>query len=259
MTNFIDDNKNWMEEEKANHKILMESQKYQQEIKYFYKLINDFIGVIYVCRMYSTRDWDSSENSLLLKHADEFFESAISCSILIEHGAINPVRRELRYMLETSIKYLIVDQGCPNLSYKDKIEYLDEHIPRSSIDCIKDIKIIGLDSLDIKDFIDNTNDVYKKLCKYVHPSKNQINEFIGRYKRGSYIGFESEVDIKQINNLVYKVFELVISFYITSLGFTFAKDIFIHYLDEKKNWKFHKSKYIKKISNAYDYKLERKK
>lgn len=254
MVNFIDDDKKFIDKKKENHGYLMKSQKYQQEIKYFNKLINDFIEVIRICRFYSFRD----ENSLLLRQTDEFLESAISCSVLVEQGVINPVCRELRYILETSMKYLIVDQSSPSLNYKDKVKYLDECIPKSSIDCIKNINIIGLDSLDIKDFINNANDVYKKLCQYVHPSKNQINELIGRRNRGSHIGFESEIEIKHINNLVYKVLELTLVAYITSLGFSSAGDIFIYFLDEMKYWKFHKSKYVKKISKIYDYKHERK-
>lgn len=258
MCDFFDDRKKLLKEKQKKQEELMGSQKYQQEIKYFDKLIGDFIEVVRVCSLYSTRDFEFSQNSLLFNHSDEFLESAISCAMLVQQGAINPVYRELRYMLEASMKYLVVDQTCVNFNYQDKIKYLDEHIPKSSISFIKNIDIIGLDILNIKEFINSANDVYKKLCQYVHPTKSQIDEIIDRYNRGSYIGFESEKELKRINNLIYKVFEIVIALHITNLGVSSAGDVFIFYLDKEKDWKFHKSKYIKKISEFYDYKYERK-
>ncbi|WP_346964275.1 hypothetical protein [Clostridium perfringens] len=256
MESFFDNES--FEDEIKKHKELMASQKYQQEKKYFDKLIDDFLKVITVSKIYSSRDWKLYQNSLLINNADQFIESAISIAILVREGAINPTYRELRYMLETAVKYLIVDQKKTDLNYENKIKYFTEKIPRSSINCVENIKIIGLDTLDTKEFINNIKDVYKKLSKYTHPSKTQIDVKADREKRGAYLGLESEKDLKSINNFVNKVFEFIIAIYITNLGLALAGDIFTCVLDTEKGWKFYKSKYIKKISNIYNYKLERK-
>lgn len=258
MNNSVDDNKKLVEETITKHKDLMKTQKYQQEIKFFSKLINDFIDAVRTCWIYSSRDYNLFENSMLLNHTDEFLESAVSCEILVNNGALHAARRELRYLLETSVKYLVVDQNSPQLCYKDKIKYFHENIPRSSISCIENIWITGLNKIDTKEFINSANDVYKKLSKYVHPSKQQIEEIIERQNRSAFLGFETEIDIKRISGLAYKVLEFVIAIYLTCLGFSSTGDIFINYLDAKDDWKFHKSKYIKKISESYNYKLERK-
>ncbi len=246
-----------IEEMMLKHKELRESQKYKQEIKYFDKLVNDFIDLLRICRFYSTRDFDFSKNSLLFNHTDEILESTCSYFLLIENGIINPVIREFRYILETSLKYLTVDQTCKTLNYKDKIEYFNKNIPKSSISCVEDIDVICISSLELKDFINYVNDIYKKLCKIVHPSKEQIKAYNNRLNRGEYLGFETEIEIKRINGLAYKVFEIIIVFYLTNLGVASTGDIFIHYLDDRQDWKFHKSEYIKKISGFYNYKFER--
>lgn len=240
------------------HKEFMESQKYQQELKHFTKLVKEFVNIIRTCSLYSTRAFEYSKNSLLLTHTDEIIESAVSYLILIDAGVINPIIRELRYILETSLKYLVVDQKCSDKSYTDKIEYLNNNIPRSSIDCIEDVDIICLDNSDKKKFYGEVKDIYKKICKFIHPSKEQIRVYDDRVKRGAYLGFETEKELKKINSLAYKVFEYIIVLHLTSLGVGLAGDMFIYYFDEEKNCKFNKCNYIKKISEFYNYKYERK-
>lgn len=211
-----------------------------------------------MCFFTSIRDIELLNNSLLLNSCDAFFESAISCKMLVNEGVINPVYRELRYMLETALKYSIVDQVCYKLNYEERIIYFNQKVPKSSIDCIDDLNIIGLSEVNIKDFINSSKDVYKKLCVYVHPSKTQINDWIKRGRNGSYLGFESENEIKCISKLIYNVFEIIIACYLNCLGVSSLGDVFIYYLDDKKKWKFHKSRYIKQMCQFYDYKLERR-
>lgn len=240
-----------------NHKEFMKSQKYQQEIKYFERLISDFALAVRGISLYSSRYYNLYENSLVIRHVDELLESAIACEMLVENGMINPARRDLRYMLESTVKYLVVDQNIKDASYDEKIKYFDDNIPKSSISCVNEIEIISLKVDDNKKFIDSVNDVYKKLCKYIHPSKHNIDELIKREKKGAYLGLETDVEIRSLNNLVFKVFELIICCYFTVLGFSLSGDIFIYALDGKTDWKFNKSKYIKIISHSYDYKIEK--
>ncbi|ADL51385.1 hypothetical protein [Clostridium cellulovorans] len=258
MDGFIECVKEELSDKQIEHGAFRESEKYQQEIKYFNGIVNDFIDVVRACFFTSTRDINLFNNSLLFNSSDAFLESAISCGMLVNEGAINPVYRELRYMLEVALKYTIVDQVCYQLNYEERIDYFNKKIPKSSIDCIDDLQLIGLEKSSIKDFINSSRDVYKKLCVYVHPSKTQINDWIKREKKCAYLGFESENEIKRISKSTYNVLEIIITCYLNCLGVSSLGDVFIYYLDEKKKWKFHKSKYIKQMSQYYDYKFERK-
>lgn len=257
MDDFFDNSK--FEHEREEHKRIIESQEYQQEIKFFNKILDDFILATTVISIYSSRCLEIWENSLLIRGFDGFLESAVATSLMIEQGAINPAKRELRYVLETSIKYLVVDQKIPYASYDEKVIYLNEKIPKASISPVDDILVLGLSNDELKEFKDDVNDLYKKLCKYVHPSKYQIDEYSKRCSRGAYIGFETGKEINEFNRLIFRIYEIIIITAFTSLGFSMTGDLFINVFDEKESWKFNKGKYVNKISHAYDYKVERKK
>ncbi len=70
----------------------------------------DFIKDIKSCLMYCSRGIDFRDNSLSLSHIDDYFMSAIMILMMLREGAINPAKREMRYLIDSSMRYLFVDQ-----------------------------------------------------------------------------------------------------------------------------------------------------
>ncbi|MGG6440502.1 hypothetical protein ABET52_13785 [Saccharococcus caldoxylosilyticus] len=224
---------------------------YLNEIKYTNNLVSDFNETILACMLYSTRDYDYFHNSLLMWGGLEIIDSAECIRENIQNGYLNPAKREIRYMMETIIKYVFVDQECKDLPLDKKIDYLNKEVPRSSISPINNIK--GLK----KEFIDEVNQIYGTLCQYVHPSKTQISEYLGREKRGSSFTFETHKEINPLNKLLFRSFDIFLTLVFIGIGMPTTGDLFIYVFDDKPEWKFHKGKFTQQISRMFDYKVER--
>jgi hypothetical protein len=74
----------------------------------------------------STRSPLYEETLLTLRIYDLLLESAISTLGLIREGLLNPARREMRFLLEASVKAWRFDSAKPTASVSDKLTYLDD-------------------------------------------------------------------------------------------------------------------------------------
>lgn len=258
MKDFFKPFKEERENKSKEHKLLMESEAYQQEIKFFHKIIDDFIMTLACISFYSTRCQQLNENSIMIREIELLIESIVGISQQIKEGTINPAKRELRFMLESSVKYLLVDQKANELTYEEKIHYLDKSIPNASIEPIGEIRFFGLNNKEASEFRNDVRVIFSKLCEFVHPSKYQIDEYLRRCKRGAFIGFETQKEINDFNKLLFRTLDIITVLMFEVLGISFTGDLFIHVFDEKKDYKFVKGKYVSRYSKVFDYKAERK-
>lgn len=247
-----------LELKKEEHVRLKESRPFQEEINFLHSITLDFIYGLWVTRLMSTRAPRIYNEFLVFRNLDEYIESAIGIEMLIKEGIINLGRRELRYLLESIVKYYKADMTVQEGSLRDKIIFLRNEIPNSSIDIVSDINIGGLAGL-ASNFKNEIKDTFIKSCAYVHPSESQIKERLSNYEKGNTIGFESITQIRKMNRLLFRVYDMILVIVFNDLGLGLAGDIFVGVLDENRDWKYHKGKYISVLSSFFDYKVERKK
>jgi hypothetical protein len=241
------------------HKKTMDSDKYLQEKKYIDSIIDDFIIGMKIAFIYSIRYPENCNKLLINRGIEELAESIVSISLTFKEGVLNPPKRELRYMLEMAIKYLYVDSIIPGSSYEEKIQFLKDDVPRSSIEPIEKISLFGFNEEKSKYFSDDVNVLYTELCKFVHPSKDQLDEYFYRSKRGATLGFETAKELVSMGALLFRVLDILLVLVFQGLGPTTTGDMFIHMLDDIPKWKFHKGKHCKIVSSLFNYKAERKK
>ncbi|VBB05617.1 Hypothetical protein LUCI_0827 [Lucifera butyrica] len=240
----------------AKHEELRQGQQYTQEKKFCDSILVDFIKTARGISICSIRG-GGRENSLTFNLFDFFFESAVGISVMIKEGVLNPAKRELRYVLETSVKALLVDQTLTKQTYHEKIAYLGTSIPRSSIDCVDDINFFITDNQS-KLLINDVKQLFGELSQYVHPSEEQIKEYILRCNEGASIGLETGKELKRMN-APFRTYEIVLVLSLHALGFSQSGDMFINLFDDSPKWKFHKGRHMKAMSALYDYKAERRK
>ena len=99
--------------------------------------------------------------------------------------------------------------------------------------------------------------MYGRLCAYIHPSKHQIEERITRDEKGVYLGYETAKELRQITREVFRLCDIVLVFVFHGLGLGLAGDVFVYALDDHRDWKFHRGKYVRILSKYFDYKFER--
>lgn len=247
-----------LEEKKKQHEEdVVNSQQFQQELRFHSAFTMDFLNSIRLVSLYSTRGKEIYDEFLTIRAIDDLIQSVVAIHSLLVNGAHNIIRRELRYMLERSVKYLIVDQELMGKTLSQKTEYLQTSIPNSSIEVIDRMKTYFEPDIDAA-FKAEITDYYYKTCGYVHPSRKQVEEQFKNYSQGFTIGFESAKSLASINKLIFRGYDMMLVSLLTGFGESMSGDLFIQVFDGNSSWKFHKGKYVAHFSRLFDYKVERK-
>jgi hypothetical protein len=246
-----------MEKRQKEYDEFIKSLPYTDAMKYFNRFTNDFLKAVQFCVFCNLRN--GINNSLLFYQIDMIFESIITTKILLSNGSINPIKRELRFALEATIKYLFIDIKYPQLSTNEKTKIYNSIVSRSKIDEIDKIEIFAFDIEWNKEFINETRRIYSILCKFVHPSEDQIANYQKRLENGSSIGFESLKEVTEVSRIMFQTIEIIFVMILVNVGPSCAGDVCVYFFDEYKDWKLGKGKFLKHFNAYFDYKIERQK
>jgi hypothetical protein len=222
------------------------SQQYQQEIKTLEAISMDFVNAVRMVSLYSIRGGDIYTKFLCIRTIDDVIQSAIGIKVMVDNGIHNTVRRELRYLIEMTAKYVLVDYVQMGKSLEAKTEYLRDQVHNSSIEIVDDYSTPFSGELQ-RQFRSEMKDLFYKACAYVHPSKTQIDEQIQNYKRGNTIGFESATMLTNITKIIFRAYDMILVMIFHSFGRSMTKDLFEQLFDDNLKWKFHKGKYVKEF------------
>jgi hypothetical protein len=185
-------------------------------------------------------------------------ESAIALPVLARDGIFNVARRELRYALEASVKFVYVDQQVPgNSPLDDRIRLLGDatQVPRSSIAPIDDTTIRMLP--DPEPMRQAVKQSFGALSGYVHPSKKASQERMKRAERGEFSGFEGPATLEAFTRMVSQTLDLVLVMIFEGIGPSFTGDLFVQMFDEQPEWKFPRTRFTSQVASSFDYNLER--
>ena len=238
------------------HAELRRSPRFTNAEKFLWRLFHAYGKTLNAAVFASTRDPNLAENSMYLRSADRFLESAVSIFFGCRDGLQHPARRELRHVLEASVKYLWVDQKHPESPIEDKIAKYAK-VDREKIDLVDDLSLFLLSADDATTFRNAVKSEYSRLCAFVHPAAKTFATQIKNDDDGFTIGRESVDQFEEILEEVKRVLDFSLSLLFHALGPSFAGDLFIHVLDEDDGWKFRKAKFCSKVSSHFDYKAER--
>ncbi len=89
---------------------VLESQQFKQEVKYLSDFSFDFIQTTRTISFYSLRAKHIYDNFLTIRSSDDLLQSVVGIRDLVVNGVHNMTKREIRYLIEMTTKYLVVDQ-----------------------------------------------------------------------------------------------------------------------------------------------------
>lgn len=244
-------------------KELVASPAYQTQLKFIQRMSYDVAMVLNISLTYSQRTDKHFKNSLVIQSTDDLAQSTFAILNLVEEGLINPAKRELRYVIESSVKNLYVDQYAGGLEsfpeLTERLAFLKANVKPSSIDVRNQLILRALSSDNTKQLIDDIYSNYRDCCAYVHVSHEQIEERLKMREKGRSFGFETADELRNIGRLMFRVYDIVLTLYFHGCGLSTTGDIFIHTLDDLTTWKFHKGKYVSLVSTFFNYKYEQNK
>lgn len=232
----------------------LSSDVYIGQKKLISSITADFAYAVEVASLAFTR-YPHSRDWLTYRLAEELQESAISVYTLVASGIFNASQRELRYMVESAVKYVHVDQIMPgHAKISERENFLHQKVPRSSVGIIDDttLRMVPAES-----FRQDVKSLFSSLSAYVHPSMQQLRERRRKVERGESLGFESADSLVKFSRTLTRVYDIVLALVFEGIGPNFSGDVFIEILDGRTRWKFRNSKYCKAVSRHFDYKLER--
>ena len=232
---------------------IRESRQYKLEQSFLSDITFDFITTLRLISLYSRRASHIYDSFLTITTIDDLIESSIAILSMVNNGILNTSQRELRYILEMAVKYGVTDWKLMGKSLEDKIRYFNEYLPKSSISPIDDMHMPFVDEI-FTEFKNDVKRIYSNKCKYVHPSKQQLEEQIRQSKRGYTIGYESATMLKQVNRAIFEVYDIILSILFSCFGESMSRDIFDQILNDNTKWKFHKGKYTSATSNELNCK-----
>lgn len=175
---------------------------------------------------------------------DDLVESAITARAAINNGVLNPARRELRFVLETAINHLYVDES---LLQRASIDAKLAHPKAKNVDTMKAAAALGL----------SIGPLYGRLSEVVHPSPAQFRVRLDRAAQGVYLGFEKPAELREIAALQLEVYDVALACVFRALGPGLSGDVFINVLDDRLWWPFHYTPHCYGISRMFNGKYER--
>ncbi|HVJ42372.1 MAG TPA: hypothetical protein VM639_12795 [Dongiaceae bacterium] len=206
----------------------------------------------------AARDPEFRNNHLLTYLSQDLLQSAVSVLFLATEGLLNVAKRELRFVLETSVKICKVQQQNYRLPIAEKIETFEKQLKSTNISVNRDIKFEMMREQVVADFCKEVGRLYGAVSEYIHLTPKQILERIDAYENGRTSGHESPEDIEQLNKFAARAFACSLVLLFHSVSPSIAGDWLVEMDGSSTNWFFAKSRFIAEIDSYFDYKAERK-
>lgn len=198
--------------------------------------------------------WD---NHLLSYTAQDFYQSAFALPILANEGIQNVCRRELRFILEMSIKLCFIQQSQYSSKIISKLSSFDSILDSSKISIKNQISLDLLPQQKQSAFSTEVGQFYGETSNYVHLTTTQIKERIEMVDAGRTSGLESPDDVDLLNMQIERGLAYSLVYLFHSVPSNIAGDWFVNSDGKTVDWLFAESKYIAAIDEYFDYKAER--
>jgi hypothetical protein len=233
----------------------LNSRPFQDALRYLEGISADLLSAQSYIRLQGTR-YSAAEDYLMFRFAPHLSESVLAVTMNAKEGLQNAARRELRFLLEAAVKLSsrdfhtdaktfeerlagLADRGKRFEDYASELRYFDEfEKPQEANAAISSL--------------------YGDLSLYVHAAVPQFQSAMTRSDKGEDPGMESVATLNRFNSLAFQVYDLVLVRMFYALGLSMAGDIFTTVLDDEPKWRFHKGKFISRMSRCFDYKHERR-
>jgi hypothetical protein len=104
---------------------------------------------------------------------------------------LNPARREMRFLLESSVKVWWCDSVAPSDAAQAKVEFIDDLGSARFREVVDTLHPRLIDDVTRGKLVKIMTNLYSELSTRVHASTSAIGVNLRRFQRGEYLGFES--------------------------------------------------------------------
>ncbi len=158
------------------------------------EIVHDYLSAIRFIVGDSTRDPNFGSTHLLFYLSQDLIESALSIVFLAGSGSLSVPKRELRFIIESSIKLCYVQQKNYGSRIDDKLTQFDKELSSSKISMKRDLKLWMLAPSVQEQFDEELGRLYGETSTFVHLTPSQILQRLAAVDAGRTAGFGSAAD-----------------------------------------------------------------
>lgn len=234
---------------------VLESRPFQDALRYLESITGHMLLAQTYVRLQGSR-FGAGNDYLLFQFAPHLVEAALTVTSCAKEGMQNAARRELRFLLEAAVKLSARDSHNGAATFEERLAGLGDRGKRFE-DYVAELRYFdefekpGEANAEILS-------LYSELSHYVHATVPQFENSMARSRRGEPPGMETVATLNKFNKLAFRVYDLVLVRIFYGVGLSLAGDIFTSALDDEPNWRFHKGKFVGRMSRCFDYKHERR-
>jgi len=204
----------------------------------------------------SSRDESFRDHDLMVPAMQYVTESAVMIPFLIENGAHRICIRELRFLVDVSLKLCLTSQASDEVlvdkTREGRFAFVREHLDRTAFSReIKRVRPALLHDLG-DEFIRFAGSLYDDASGYVHLSAASLEE-AARIE----LGQESLADIHALKELLERGFTVSIVLLCHAVQEWVVGDYCVNSDGSAVNSHFMASKFLARVDEGFDYKLER--
>lgn len=203
------------------------------------------------------RDPTYFERHLLSYVAQDFLQSALAIPVLAREGILSTARRELRFILEASIKLCYVQQREYPLPIDEKLQEFERELDSPKISLKERLNLHMLPESERGPFGDEVGRLYGGTSDYVHLTSTQILDRIRAVDAGRTAGKESAGDVESLNALVLRALAASLVYLLHAVPDSVAGDLLVEADGSSHDWLFGRSRWISLVDAHFDYKAER--
>lgn len=205
----------------------------------------------------AARDPNFAKSHLLTYLGQDLIEAAVSIRGLVLEGVHRVVKREMRFILEASVKLASVQQSSYSATISERLTLFEQFLSSSKVSVGKAVNLRLLDESLQGAFIEEVGRLYGTTSSYVHWTPFQITERIQAVEEGRVAGQESPKELDELNILLSKTLAASLVLLLHSVPDFIAGDILVEQNGETTDWYFNQSRFIAAIDAKFDYKHER--
>jgi hypothetical protein len=249
----------WANELQAERELynaeILNSRQFQDAMNYLQSITSHFLVAETYVRLSGppVRCWRGLS---FIPIAPHLVEAALAVTSCAKEGMQNAARRELRFLLEAAVKLSARDTHNGSATFEERLSGLGDRAKRFE-DYVAELQYFeefeGPEEANAEAL-----SLYSELSAYVHASVPQFERAMARSRKGEPPGMETVATLNRFNKLAFRVYDLALVRIFYGLGVSMAGDIFTTTLDDEPDWRFHKGKFVGRMSLCFDYKHERR-
>jgi hypothetical protein len=221
------------------------------------RIVHEYLSTIRFIVGNSARDPAFTSTHLLSYLSQDFIESAGSIAFLAQSGSLSIPKRDLRFIIESSIKLCYVQQKNYRATTDEKLKQFDKELSSPSISIKRDINLWMIPEPLRSDFDEEMGRLYGKTSTFVHLTPTQISQRIAAVDAGRMIGFESPKEVEELNGLLSRGFAVSLVLVFHSVGDYVAGDFLVDSDGSTIDSYFLGSRFLAGMDEYFDYKAER--